>query len=278
VSTSTKIRAFVLSLACAGYGFAQTPAVFSGGVLNGASFVKGQPVTPGSLVSIFGTNLASQVAQADTIPLSNSLGGVTVEFVNGDTTMNAPMLYVQPDDPTHNVTSQLNVQVPWELVPNGTTANVDVIVTNNGVSSPPTQFTVAPFSPGVFASNGLAIAVNSSDGTLAWPAGAVPGLTTHPAKIGDVIIVYATGLGAVANPPADGQNSLDQLRNNLVPPQVMIGGISAEVPFAGLSPQFVGVNQLNVKIPNVTPGNSVPLQVQLGGITSPASVTIAVSQ
>lgn len=272
------IRTVALLFASVGLGLAQVPAVFNDGVLNGASFAKGQPVTVGALVSIFGTNLASKVAQADTIPLSNSLGGVTVQFVNGDTTINAPMLFVQPDNPANNVTSQLNVQVPWELVPPSATANVSVIVTNNGVSSASSPVTVAPFSPGVFASNGLAIAVNSSDGTLAWPAGAVPGLTTHPAKMGDSIIVYATGLGAVANPPADGQNSLDQLRANLVTPQVMIGGVSAQVQFAGLSPQFVGVNQINVTVPNVAPGNSVPLQLQLGGITTSASVTMAVSQ
>ncbi len=272
-----RIRNCALLFVCAGLALAQTPTITNGGVLNGASFAKGQAVTPGSLVSIFGTNLASKVAQADTIPLSNSLGGVTVLFVNGNTTKNAPMLFVQPDDATNKVSSQLNVQVPWDLVPAGASANVKVIVTNNGANSNTESVAIAPFSPGVFASNGLAIAVNS-DGTLAWPSGAVPGLTTHPAKIGDTVIVYATGLGAVADPPADGENSLDKLRPNLVTPQVMIGGVSAEVGFAGLSPQFVGVNQINVKIPNVAPGNSVPFQIVLGGITTSDTVTMAVSQ
>jgi uncharacterized protein (TIGR03437 family) len=272
-----RIRIFGLLFVCAGLALAQAPSIINGGVLNGASFAKNQPVTPGSLVSIFGTQLASKVSQADTIPLSASLGGVTVLFINGNTAKNAPMLFVQPDDPANNVTSQLNVQVPWDLVPAGASANVKVIVTNNGVNSNTANVAIAPFSPGVFASNGLAIAVNS-DGTLAWPTGAVPGLTTHPAKIGDTVIVYATGLGAVADPPADGENSLDKLRPNLVTPQIMVGGVSAEVEFAGLSPQFVGVNQINVKIPNAAPGNSVPFQIILGGITTDASVTMAVSQ
>jgi uncharacterized protein (TIGR03437 family) len=272
-----RIRIVALLTVSAGLALAQTPTIVDGGVLNGASFAKGQAVTPGSLVSIFGTNLASKVSQADTIPLSKSLGGVTVLFINGDKASNAPMLFVQPDNATTQVSSQLNVQIPWEIVPAGATATVKVIVTNNGVNSNTENVSVAPFSPGVFASNGLAIAVNS-DGTLAWPVGAVPGLTTHPAKIGDTVIVYATGLGAVASPPADGQNSLDQLRPNLVTPQVMVGGVSAEVPFSGLSPQFVGVNQMNVKIPSVATGNTVPLQIILGGITTSASVTMAVSQ
>lgn len=261
----------------AGSALAQTPVIATGGVLNGASFAKGQAITPGSLVSIFGTNLASKIAEADTIPLSKSLGGVTVEFVNGNTTINAPMLYVQPSDPANNVSAQLNLQVPWEIVPSGSTANVNVIVNNNGAISAAAQVLVGPYSPGVFSSNGLAI-VENTDGTLAWAAGTVPGLTTHPAKIGDVVIAYATGLGAVANPPADGANSLDQLRSNLVTPQILIGGVSAPVQFSGLSPQFVGVNQINVTVPNVAPGNNVPFQIILGGTTTSDSITMAVSQ
>src|ERR1700679_954232 len=178
-----RICTFALLFVCAGLALAQTPAITDGGVLNGASFAKGQAVTAGSLVSIFGTNLASKVAQADTIPLSNTLGGVTVLFINGTTAKNAPMLFVQPDNATTNVTSQLNVQIPWDLIPAGASATVKVIVTNNGPNSNTETFAIAPFSPGVFASNGLAIAVNS-DGTLAWAVGAVHGLTTPPAKVG----------------------------------------------------------------------------------------------
>lgn len=256
-----------LWLAC-GVLAAQTPTVSSGGVLNGASFAKGVPITPGSLISIFGTQLASTTAEADTIPLSTKLGGVTVQFVNGSTTSSAPMLFAN--------STQINAQVPWDLVPAGTTATVNVIVNNNGVASAPAAVTVGPFSPGVFASGGRAIAVNQ-DGTLAWPTGAVSGLTTHPAKPGDVIIVYATGLGAVSSPIADGANSTDKLRNTLTVPIVTIGGVTATVDFSGLSPQFVGVNQLNITIPNVAAGDAVPFQLMLGGITTSDSVTIAVA-
>ncbi len=273
------MRSLLLVIAGAGLALAQTPTVFDGGVLNGASFAKGQAVTPGSLVSIFGTNLASHVAQADTIPLSNTLGGVSVQFVNGSTTLSAPMLYVQPDDPANNVTSQLNVQIPWGLVPGGATATVSIVVDNNGTKSAPLQFTAGPFSPGVFASGGRAIAVNNSDGTLAWPSSVVPGLMTHPAKPGDVLIVYATGLGQLqTTPPADGQNSLDEIRKTLVTPTVFVGGLTAQVMFSGLSPQFVGVNQLNIVVPNVPAGDAVPIVLNMGGIISPSNITIAVTQ
>jgi uncharacterized protein (TIGR03437 family) len=271
-----RIRTLLLFLAVAALAAAQTPSVFDGGVLNGAGFQKGQPVTGGSLVSIFGSQLASKVAAADTIPLSKLLGGVTVQFVNGNTTLSSPMLYVQPDDPAKQIISQINCQVPWNLVPEGTTANVSVIVTRDGVMSAPAAVTVGPFSPGVFASGGRAIAVNNSDGTLAWPAGLIPGLTTHGAKVGDILIVYATGLGAVDLPIADGANALDGTRNTKTPAMVFIGGVQAQVLFSGLSPQFVGVNQLNIKVPNVPVNDNQPLQVQIGGILTPLQSTISV--
>lgn len=269
------IRVLIFSIIACGIAAAQSPQIFDGGVLNGASFQKGQPVTPGSLITIFGTQLASRTAQADTIPLSTSLGGVTVQFVTGNTTTNAPLLFVTPDNAANQVNSQINAQVPWNLIPNGTSASVNVIVSHDGVSSPPTPVMIGGFSPGVFSSNGRAIAVNT-DGTLAWPSGSVPGLTTHPAKAGDVLTIYATGLGAVDSPVQDGHDSLDKLRNTLVKPVVLIGGVTAPLLFSGLSPQFVGVNQVNATVPNVAAGSAVPLQLQIGGVTSPDSITIAV--
>src|SRR5579872_5885215 len=135
-----------LLLVC-GRAFAQTPQIFDGGVLNGAGFQKGQPIAPGSLISIFGSQLASRTAQADSIPLSASLGGVTVQFVNGGTKVNAPMLFVTPDNPAAQASSQINAQVPWNLVPSGTSAMVSVIVTRDGVASQTAQVAVAGFSP-----------------------------------------------------------------------------------------------------------------------------------
>lgn len=269
-----RTRSFFFLAFAAGLVSAQTPVInTTGGIVNAADFQG--PLAPGALFSIFGSRLSVQTASASTIPLSNTLGGVTVQFVNGSTTMNAPMLYVQPDQATAG-TSQINAQVPWELVAPGTTATVNVVVSHDGVSSAPTPVTVGPFSPGIFASGNLAVAVNL-DGTLAWAAGTVPGVTTHAAKPGDTVIVYATGLGAVTPGATDGAASLDALRQTLTQPVVLIGGLPAQVQFSGLSPQFVGVNQLNVVIPNVPAGSNVPIQIQMGSITSPSTITLAVN-
>jgi uncharacterized protein (TIGR03437 family) len=263
-----RIREFALTIVMAGLAIAQNPVVTTGGVVNGASFVSGQPITGGSLVSIFGSNFASAIAGADSIPLSTSLGGVTVRFVNGDTSTPAPLLFVN--------STQINAQVPWNLVPGGVSQNVTVIVTTAAGSSAPATVAIGPFSPGIFSIGSLAAAQNV-DGTLAQPPGSIPGRDTHPAKVGDTIIIYATGLGAVDSSIADGDIP-QKLTNTRTIPLVLIGGVQAHVDFSGLSPQFVGVNQLNVVVPNTAPGNSVPLQIQVGGINSPSSITMAVSQ
>jgi uncharacterized protein (TIGR03437 family) len=267
-------RVFFLLLGVAGLGLAQTPVISNGGVANAASFSSTTPIAPGALFSIFGIDLASSVANADTIPLSNSLGGATVEFIQGSNTFPAPMLFTQPT--TSTATSQINAQVPWELDP---TQQTQVQVTVNGTPSTGVQVPLAAIGPGIFASNGLAISVNS-DGTLTWAAGTVPGLTTHAAKAGDVLIIYATGLGPVSPaPPADGADSIDKLRRTTTMPTVLVGGVQANVSFSGLSPQFVGVNQINITVPSgVTPGANVALQIQMGGITTATNTAIAITQ
>src|SRR4051794_16738780 len=89
--------------------WAQTPVISANGIVNGATFVQGQPVAAGSLITIFGTRLASGVAQADTIPLATALGNVSVNFVTQSGTIPAPMLFVQNDDPSQQITSQINL-------------------------------------------------------------------------------------------------------------------------------------------------------------------------
>ena len=251
---------------------AQTPTVVEGGVLNGASFAKGQPVSPGGLVSIFGTGLVSKLATADTIPLSTNLGGVTVTFADLPA---APLLAVIPGVPGQS-DDQINVQLPWEIGTGTGVANV-VVTTANGKSAP-IAVNYAPSMPGIFSSavggQSYAIAVNSSDSSLAWPSGLAA--NAHPAAAGNVLIIYATGLGAVNHQPLDG-GIPSVLSSTLATPTVLFGGVPGEVLFSGLAPQFVGVNQLNVQVPaGVTPGSTVTLQIEVNGVTSTNQVMVAI--
>jgi uncharacterized protein (TIGR03437 family) len=87
-------------------------------------------------------------------------------------------------------------------------------------------------------------------------------------------------LGAVDHPVANGGiPTSGVLSNVLTVPTVLVGNVPAQVLFAGMSPQFVGLNQINIVLAPGTPtGNAVPLQLQVGGIITTNQLTIAVSQ
>jgi uncharacterized protein (TIGR03437 family) len=231
------------------------------GAANGASFVAGEPLTAGALASIFGNGFASSNFYAAAIPLPTTLGNASVT-IGG---FPAPLLFVS--------SKQINLQVPWEV--SGLTA--DIVVTVDGSALAPFQAHIGPVSPGVFTAQsgiGQAIAINP-DGSLAGPEGSIPGTALHPAKVGEALVILATGLGPVTPKIADGHNASDALRDTLATPKVLIGGEPAVVSFSGLSPQFVGLNQINVTVPQVQAG-VVPLQISIGGVTTSNQVTIAV--
>ncbi|MBV9771526.1 MAG: hypothetical protein JOZ32_18290 [Bryobacterales bacterium] len=268
-----QLSIFSILLAGAFVCRAQMPKVADGGIVNGASFAKGQPVSPGGLISIFGTGLASNLATADTIPLSNRLSGVTVTFADLPP---APLLAVIPGVPGQS-DDQINAQLPWEI--GSGTGTVNVMVTTANGTSAAVAVNFVPSMPGIFTSSAggqlYAIAVNSSDSSLAWPQG-LAGSGSHPAKAGDILIIYATGLGAVDHQPADG-GIPSVLAKTIVTPTVLIGGVEADVQFSGLAPQFVGVNQLNVQVPpGVAAGSAVPLQINVNGFTSTNQAVVAI--
>jgi uncharacterized protein (TIGR03437 family) len=252
---------------------AQTPVIAPGGVLNGASFDKsGQPIPPGALVSIFGTDLTAATALASSVPLSTNLSGVTVT-ING---IAAPMLAVVKTTDY----DQLNLQVPWEVSASGT---AQVVVSRNGVTSAPQTITMGAAAPGIFALNGTqAVAYGNSDGAIAAAVNAGLPFTSHPARIGDptTLVILATGLGPVNPPVRSGFDANDgQLHQTVTKPTVTVGGVPAEVVFSGMTPQFVGVYQLNIVIAAGTPtGNAIPVRISSNGVTSPDGVTIAVTQ
>jgi uncharacterized protein (TIGR03437 family) len=292
------VLAAILTLGTALIASAQTPSIDPNRAsLNSASFATGQPVAPGSLVSIFGTNLASTTSTASSVPLSTTLSNVKVTF-NG---IAAPISGVFPDPKNGD---QINVQVPWGILPllppgTGSTGAVQVVVTQNNVASAPQTVNMTSAAPGIFAITlangavvgsglGQAIAYGNSDGIIAAPAGAITGLATHPAKINDpaTLVILATGMGPVDSTVNDGDVPSVITSNTLTKPVVLIGNVQAQVIFSGMVGRdatgknfgFVGVYQLNVIIAPGTPvGDAVPLQIQMNGITTTNKVTIAVS-
>jgi len=124
--------------------------------------------------------------------------------------------------------------------------------------------------------------LNNNDGTVAQPSAGwpFPKISTRPAKAGDNLFFYITGLGPVSPSIADGHAPcpLSGCPANVVLPKatntvtVLIGGVaipSGNVQFAGLSPQFVGTYQVNFKMPSGVPAsNTTTLQVEVGNAIS----------
>ena len=166
-------------IALSASAFAQTPNLVANGIVNGASFDGTQGVSQGSLVSLFGTSLASRLALADSLPLSTSMGDVTVTF-NG---LRAPLLAVIPG--AGGGQDQINGQVPWNVLPAGADGGTaSVVVTRGGVSSPPQNVQITRSAPGIFSVQfgvGYAIAINP-DSTLAAPVGSIPGPADAPGE------------------------------------------------------------------------------------------------
>lgn len=261
------ITLVLVTLCMGGAALFAQPVITPGGVSNAAGVASTTAIAPGSLVSIYGSNLAAALTQASTVPLSTTLGSTSVTFNN----IPAPLLFVAG--------GQINAQVPWEV--SGSSAQV--VVTNAGTNSAAATATVAPAVPGIFAycadapacTVNDAIAYGNSDYLFAWPTGSVAGLTTHAAKINDptTLVILATGLGPVNPPVATGGIPTDGLLHQTVTtPTVTVGGVAAQVVFCGMSP-YVGVYQLNIVIQPGTPtGNAIPVQITANGVKSNAPV------
>jgi adhesin/invasin len=91
----------------------------------------------------------------------------------------------------------------------------------------------------------------------------------HPAHAGDFLVIYCTGLGAVtpAVPTGTGATGLSSANAAV---KVSIGGKTADVAFAGLTPGFPGLYQINTMVPQgVQTGDAIPVVVSAGAVNSP---------
>jgi minor extracellular serine protease Vpr len=164
--------------------------------------------------------------------------------------------------PTFVSPGQVNIQVPWELQ-GQTSAQVKVTLDGDLIGNVVTV-PIASASPAFFTYNvNTVAAVNTQLITAA-----------NPAKRGQVVLLYANGLGAVANTPASGDPA-GATSTTLATPTVSIGGQNASVSFSGLTPTLPGLYQLNVLVPTGISAGVQNVTVSIGGITSPVG-TISV--
>jgi uncharacterized protein (TIGR03437 family) len=165
----------------------------------------------------------------------------------------APLLAVA----SVNGLEQVNFQAPFELQPGRATVAVNL----NGQPAQSVEVEVLAAQPALFTTDGARAAALHPDYR--------PVLTEAPARRGEVIQLYATGLGQVENPPPTGTAApLSPLAPTLVPPVVTIGGVAAAVHFSGLAPGAVGQYQLNIEVPAGAPSGEQDVILAIGGISS----------
>lgn len=199
------------------------------GILNGASFTSN--FSPGTLAALFGSNLATDTAQASSLPLPTDLLGtkVLVQDPSLPNPIPAPLYFVSP--------GQINFQIPFEVQ----RTNISVSVSTPQGHSNALSVNLTPMAPAIFS--------QTSDGkgtALAFDPNF--NLLTATPSLGSTVVFYATGLGATTPPATSGVGGSTTPPFNQVtaPFDVYIGGNEATVSWAGLAPGFSGVYQVNV--------------------------------
>lgn len=230
------------------------PTIAANGIVNGASF-DNNPVAPGSYVSIFGTGLSDSIGYTNTAILPLAINFVNVSFDVPAAGISVPghLIFVS--------SNQVNVQVPWELQ-GQSSAQVKVTIdfSNGNVVNLP----LSDYAPAFFEINGgMAAALDSNNKVIG---------VNHPAQRGQVVQLYANGLGPVSNQPATGDPApASPFAKTTTTPIVTIGGQSASVSFSGLAPGFAGLYQINATVPANIATGAQSITVAIGGKTSKAA-------
>jgi uncharacterized protein (TIGR03437 family) len=196
------------------------------------------PVAPGSIASIYGSNLAAITKQADVQPLPESLGGVSLSVRDAaGTGRTASLLYVSPN--------QINFIVPQDIQLGLATFSV----TAGGVAGVSTFGTVLPTAPTLFSAsaNGTGVAAATAIRTQAGAKGLqapIPVFECDAARCVAVPIDLGIDTPVFLSLFGTGIRNRSSVSNVTV----TINGVSVPVLYAGPQPEFAGLDQVNVAL------------------------------
>jgi uncharacterized protein (TIGR03437 family) len=242
-------------------GTGPVPVPSKNGVVNVAS-EQGTTVAPGEMVAIYGTGIGPA-----TLTLFQITAASFFDTIAGNTTVTfdgipAPLYYVSA--------GQSVAIVPYSVAGQ---ASTQMIVTYNGVGSPPMTLAVATSAPGLFSANASGTgngSIVNSDGTVNTPA--------NPAARGSYVSFYGTGEGQTNPFGVNGRIALSVYPKPVLPVKVTIGGVdaSAGILYMGAAPTLVaGVFQLVVTIPTGVAAGAVPVVVTVGSASSQTGLMVS---
>ncbi|MFN0109185.1 MAG: DUF1800 family protein [Blastocatellia bacterium] len=229
----------------------QTPLT----VVSAASY-KGDTLAAEQIVVGFGSNLADAIVIANTLPLPTTLGGVSVKVRDSQNVERlAPLFFISP--------TQINFQIPAGTTSGATSFtvvknNVTISTGNAPVSSvAPALFSADTSGRGLAAGQALRIKANNAQsyepiGTFSPQLGKIVPVQIDlgPATDQVFLIVYGSGF---------------RNRRDLSLVTATIGGVAAEVIYAGAQGGYAGLDQLNIRIPRSLPGGEFDVAVTVEG-------------
>jgi uncharacterized protein (TIGR03437 family) len=251
------------------------PASFAGPkpvvqALQSAASFDTSTFSPGQMVVVWGTNLGPKdLVRLQDLPPSQQLdsnglvrdnmAGVRILFDG----IPGRMVYARQDT--------CAVVIPYF---GATKATTHVQVEYQGVRSDPLEIPVSPAAPGLF----TASMQGSGQGAIQVDANGTANSTDHPAHPDSTVVLWLTGEGVTDPPGVDGRLALDILPKPVAPVYVEIGGLAANIEYAGAAPTMMpGLMQINAHLDrNVAPGNAVPVRVRIGNNWSRSDVTLVV--
>ncbi len=240
---------------------AEQPVISPGGVMNSANYRVSAPVAPGGLTAIFGAKLAKLTASNDQPLWPAELAGTSVMI--GGRPM--PLQFVSD--------GQINGVLPFGLAEN---TPHQLIVRKGLAYSLPEQVLVAASEPAVFSVDGSG--AGQGQAYLITDEGFRLPDASWPARPGDMLVVFATGLGSVTPSVQDGAaGPSDSPAQVVARVRATIQGRDANVTFAGLAPAMVGIYRINVTVPaGLQTDASAPLVILAGEQSASSPVAVMV--
>lgn len=228
--------------------------------VNAANYISGRPLAPGAIAALFpsvsSNTIGNGTAAETAYPLPTTLADTQV-LINGTP---SALFFVSP--------GQINFPLPLSL-PSSGTADVEVVRQSTGEIYGAAELDLASASPALFTSSGTGsgeVAALNQDYSV--------NSASNPIAPGQVIQLFGTGQGAVANAPPDGTPSTGPV-STAATPQVLLGPAgsatyvpSANIQYSGLAPDLVGVWQINVLIPATAPSGQVPIEIIMNSFPS----------
>ncbi|MGD0438739.1 MAG: hypothetical protein ABSB86_19935 [Bryobacteraceae bacterium] len=250
-----------LALTFAPTAFPDNPVYSAASIVNAADNQVG-PLAPNTIATIYGQNLAygtAALTAGDVLGgvLPTALAGTQVRVLIGGEGAN--LYYASP--------TQINFLVPSDLLP--LTANLQLVI--DGLDGPAIPIQLAASAPALFQLDAQNAVATKADGSVLRP--------TAPAAPGDIVILYATGLGQT-NPPVESGVLPTEAAplSDIADFSVVLDGTAVEpkaIAYAGIAPGFAGLYQINVTRPAST-GPNPQIQIGLGGVLSPPGVHLPV--